>query len=217
MRALAEKFGGPLRRAKRIAVSLMADRAKRPWLIFALAAIGSAVLPVLTAFPVTAAQIVSNNWSNSDSGSDFVLHVTASTKEIRDPVSSYPESSTPGVVIVGPKLAAYLKNLGPNVVFYTSRANPLKRLSEITDANIQFAAWGVPTDFQVVDVLAIKYQLGGELRNPHFIGNLNFSKLFVGRPKLRLFVTSQKIRGVDSIESSGGGLKIKLAEPPPSQ
>jgi hypothetical protein len=214
-----ETFRGLSHLVKRMAVSHVVHRTRHLSLAIALTAIapGLFLALALAVVPVTTVrgQIVSNNWSNTNSGSDFVANLTAHTALARDPIASYPASNKQGVVIVGPQLAKHLKELGPNVVFYTSRTNPLRRLAEINDADNQFAAWGVPTDFQITDVIGIKYQIGGELRNPRFIGNLNFSRLFLNHPNLKLFVTSRTISGVDSIESSGGGLKVKLVEMPP--
>ena len=175
------------------------------------------IFAFLTASPSNSrAQIVSNNWSSRGgvSGADFTVEISASTTEARDPVSSYPASDKPGTVIAGPKLMTYLKDMGADIVFFTARSQPLIRLAEITDADKQFAAWGVPSEFKMVDVLAIKYQIGGQLRRPHFIGNANFSQLFTKRPSLKLFMTSKQIRGVDDIERAGGGVKVTFVAMP---
>jgi hypothetical protein len=127
----------------------------------------------------------------------------------RDPLQDYPASKAPGVIFVGPRTMSFLKRLGPEAVFFTSKAHPLERLVELTDTDSQFGAWGIPP-FTPDDLFNLKFMFGGKPEHLHMIGNLNFPKLFQQNPKLRLFVTSSKIPFVEAIERDGGGMKISL-------
>jgi hypothetical protein len=127
----------------------------------------------------------------------------------RDALKDYPASNEPGVIFVGPRTMEFLKRLGPNAVFFTSKDHPLERLADLTDTDSQFAAWGIPP-FSVDDLFNLKFMVGGKPEHLRMIGNLNFTKLFQQNPKLKLFVTSSKIPLVETIERDGGGMKVSF-------
>ena len=127
----------------------------------------------------------------------------------RDPLQDYPASKVPGVIFVGPRTMSFLRRLGPDAVFFTSKAHPLERIAELTDTDSQFGAWGIPP-FTPDDLFNLKFMIGGKPEHVHMIGNLNFSKLFQQNPKLKLFVTSNKIPLVETIERDGGGMTISF-------
>lgn len=160
------------------------------------------------------AQIVSANDTRYDTSSDYVLEVMLGGEVSieRDRLTDDQTSKIPGVIIAGPKLMSFVKARGPDIVFFTSRARPLGRLAEITNTESEFASWAIPALFDMKALLILEYLIGGEPRNPHIIGNLNFPKLFFTHPELRLFVTSANIRLVDTIEREGGGMKIRFVE-----
>jgi len=117
-------------------------------------------------------------------------------------------SSEPGVVIASPRVMDFLKTLGPDVVFFTSKEHPLKSLSDITDGS-EFGAWGPGPGASIQDLMTLKYMIcaGGGLQMIGGLGNL-----FQKHPQLKLFVTFRGIAGVDSIESTGGGMKVHFVE-----
>jgi hypothetical protein len=98
-----------------------------------------------------------------------------------------------------------INSMGPNVVFFTSRAQPIKRLAEVTEDE-QFGWWGAnPTE-----AFDLKVQIMGRRGSVHVVGNGHFSQLFQQNPQLKLFVTYDNVSGVEAIERTGGGLKLKL-------
>jgi hypothetical protein len=127
----------------------------------------------------------------------------------RDPFNDYPASGVPGVIFAGPKTMEFLKRLGPNAVFFTTKDHPLERLADLTDTDSQFGAWGIPP-FSVNDLFNLKAVFGGKPDHLRMIGNLNFAKLFAQNPKLKLFLTSSTISLVDNIERTGGGMKVEF-------
>src|SRR6266446_722334 len=137
----------------------------------------------------------------------FTSLLRAQGEPARDPIKEYPPSAVPGVIIVGPKTMNFLKRLGPDAVFYTSRAHPLRRLANITNSDTEFAAWGIPL-LPMNDLMTLKYMIGGKPEHLRMIGNGNFSKLFYQNPQLRLFVTNRKISFVETIDRDGGGMKV---------
>jgi hypothetical protein len=135
--------------------------------------------------------------------------VLAQGRLARDPLADYPASNELGVIIVGPKTMNFLRRFGSDAVFFTSKDHPLTRLADITNADVEFGAWGIGL-FQLDDLMNLKYMIGGQPKNLRMIGNGNFSKLFYQNPKLKLFVTSRTVQQVETIERSGGGMKVRF-------
>jgi hypothetical protein len=177
----------------------------------------AALLAAFLAEPIflnaAAQSLQSANDTRYDTHSDFVLQLMlgGGGPLERDPLTDYPTSKAPGVIVAGPKLMSAIRGVGPGLIFFTARAHPLTRLAEVSETEI--ASWAVPALFDVKTLLLFQYLLGGEPRNAHMIGNLNFPKLFLIHPELRLFITSAKIGLVDAIEREGGGMKITFVEP----
>ncbi len=130
----------------------------------------------------------------------------------RDALSDYQWPTAQGVIFVGPKTMSFLKTLPPDIIFFTSKGHPLKRLADICGGD-EFAAWVSKAD--VVDVLHLKYIICGSQLSLRMIGNGNWEGLFSETgpdPKLKLFVTSSSAYGAEAIESSGGGMKVRFME-----
>jgi len=154
---------------------------------------------------VVKSSLVYNNEKNQ------LVDITADVLEFYDKTAQdllYESILEPGVIMVDAKTMVFLKELGPDVIFFTPKEKPLKRLSDITNGDDQFAAWGPPPE--ITDLYKLSKMFSGE--HVHMIGNGNFAKLFLENPKLKLFVTGRAVNGVEEIDRNGGGMKVRFIE-----
>jgi HEAT repeat protein len=128
-----------------------------------------------------------------------------------------PIPSVPGVVVVESNKLRFINSLGSDIVFLTSREHPITRLADITDSGSQFAAWGPGPGASIQDLQQLKVMISGGSGGLHMIGAGNFGRLFQDNPELKLFVTFRGVGGVEAIEISGGGMRVRFAEQAPTK
>lgn len=102
--------------------------------------------------------------------------------------------------------------LGNKYVFYTSKSEPLKTLSDLDlEGGPRLGSFPMTTDLEMF-AMVLLWSVGVDTDNRYGIGGGHWPKLFVDSPDLRLFIVpkSSESRADSTIATTGGGVKAKF-------
>lgn len=112
------------------------------------------------------------------------------------------------VVEVSTAAMSRLAKFDTAVVFFTSRANPIKRLDDLTGTTKEVGMWGFELYGNMKELLA-----GTAAKDKYgIIGDAHFPELFTKNPQLRIFATWSTNPDHTTIAATGGGIRIKFVE-----
>ena len=171
---------------------------------------GSGDWPLSDAAAKTILVDFQNLWHGYVGADKVSPYESATIPVLWDNIQDDPNSSIPGVLIVGPKTLKFIKVLGPDILFFVSKAHPISRLADINNPERQFAG-NFPRE-RLYQYHAIEQMIGGDPDRTRLIGASSFPRLFQDQSFLQLFVVTADTPNVDEIVSKGGGLRVTFAE-----